>query len=586
LNPTKIENLSTKFLLASVLLLMGLSSQQGYAQSKTDYSQNTYRSPLDIPLLLTGNFGELRSNHFHTGIDIATQGVEGKRIYAIEEGYVSRIRVSPWGYGNVLYVNHPNGQTSVYAHLSAFSTAIDTFVRNVQYYKEKYAVDLYPGAEQLRVKKGEVIGLSGNSGGSFGPHLHFEIRETETEKALNPLLFGFKIADNVQPTIFGIRTYEFSTIGETKDENYLTDISKAYAAVGGSGSYRLRNTAPIKVNNHFGIAVNTIDKLNGLGNQCGVYIIELYADGKKVFGQEIEKINFYTNRYINCHMDYIGYRDDKDSYHKSFVMKNNKLEIYRDLVNRGFMSLADGKHQMKYVIKDAYGNESTLEFEVLVENENRGSGRGDGVRMKTDTENVFKNDEVEMYMPPNSLYEEVMFNYVKGDTFPRTLTPLHKLHNNNTPVHHYYTLKIKVDSLPEKYHDKVVMISINDKKKIYNEKGEYVDGWVRTRTRSFGNYTVMLDTVPPFIKPLNISEGKNMSSNTELAVRITDNLSGVKIFKGYIDGKWVLMQYNPKKAKYYYNFRNDEVKPGPHKFVIQAIDSKGNASSWEANFVK
>ena len=315
-------------------------------------------APLHIPLILSGNFAELRSNHFHTGLDIKTKGSEGYRIYAVDSGFVSRINISHWGYGKAIYVTHPNGYTSVYAHLSRFPDKIEKYLRKKQFENETETITVYPDSSDLLVSKEEIIAYSGNSGSSGGPHLHFEIRETETENAVNPLLFGFDVKDDIRPTVSNIKIYPL-------ENGFINgkDIAKVYPTVGTSGEYRLKDNPIIEVDGEIGLGVHTIDKLNGAGNKCGIYTIELFVDGSRVFRQTMEKIDFFTNRYINAHKDYNEYHLKKRSFHKSFVSENNKLELYDGLINKGKLSFEDDTiHQLKYVIKDTYGNTSNCKF--------------------------------------------------------------------------------------------------------------------------------------------------------------------------------------------------------------------------------
>ena len=310
-------NILNRLLIVVVCLL---TFQQYYTQ--VEYDKTDFVAPMHIPLILSGNFAELRSNHFHTGLDIKTKGSEGYRIYAVDSGYVSRINISHWGYGKAIYVTHPNGYTSVYAHLSRFPEKIEKYLRKKQFEKQTETITVYPDSLDLLISKEEIIAYSGNSGSSGGPHLHFEIRETETEKAVNPLLFGFDIKDDIRPTVSNIKIYPL-------DNGFINgkDIAKVYPTTGSFGEYRLKDNPAIEVDGEIGLGVHTIDKLNGAGNKCGIYTIELFVDDSLVFRQTMEKIDFFTNRYINAHKDYNEYHVKKRSFHRSYVSDNNKLDI-------------------------------------------------------------------------------------------------------------------------------------------------------------------------------------------------------------------------------------------------------------------
>jgi hypothetical protein len=270
-----------------------------YGQPTDKYPKDYFRSPLDIPLFLAGNFGELRPNHFHAGIDIKTESVEGKNIYAAAEGYVSRIKIATNGYGKVIYITHPNGYVTTYAHLQRFSDKIEEYVKKQQYHKEKFEIELFPGKKQLPVEKGEVIALSGNTGGSGGPHLHFEIRDEKTEIAINPLLFGFDIKDDIKPVIKNIAIYPLN------DSSYVNGVNKEkYIDLAGSeGKYRITG-GPYTVSGEIGFSVEANDYLNGSSNKCGLFSVELLLDSNRIYYHEIEQIAFSESRYINSHVDY------------------------------------------------------------------------------------------------------------------------------------------------------------------------------------------------------------------------------------------------------------------------------------------
>ncbi|RMG76485.1 MAG: M23 family metallopeptidase, partial [Bacteroidetes bacterium] len=323
------------------------------------YPQNYFRSPLDIPLLLAGNYGEIRSNHYHAGIDIKTEGVEGKNVYAAADGYVSRIKISEGGYGKALYITHPNGYTTVYAHLKRFNDTIEQYVRKQQYLKESYEIELFPPKNSLKVKKGDIIAVSGNTGGSGGPHLHFEIRETDTEVPINPLLFGFDIKDDIPPIIKHLTIYPID------DTSFVNRRSrpKRYALSGSNGKYSLSATPEVKGIIGFGIEV--IDKLNGSNNRCGIYSIDLTIDGDTIYRHHIEDIPFHKTRYINCHVDYEAWKKDGIKTQRCYRLPNNQLDFYDKLKYNGlYMFTDDSVHEVRFIVKDTYQNTSELVFNV------------------------------------------------------------------------------------------------------------------------------------------------------------------------------------------------------------------------------
>jgi len=283
------------------------------------YPQNYFRLPMDIPVAIAGTFGELRPNHFHTGIDFKTQQREGIPVYAVADGYVSRLRVQIWGYGNAIYINHPNGYTSVYAHLQRYAPELQSIVTKRQYKNESFEIELFPEANQITIKKGQLIGYSGNSGGSQGPHLHFEIRSTKTENAINPLLFGFNIPDTQRPTIKELYIYPMNLNSNVNGVNTRIKVP----IVGGvDGKYIVSEA--IKVNGDIGFGVIANDTQDGSYNVNGIYSLFLNKDNKEVFNVVFDILSFYQQRMINSYFDYAFYKQDNKYIQKSFVDLGNK----------------------------------------------------------------------------------------------------------------------------------------------------------------------------------------------------------------------------------------------------------------------
>lgn len=553
-----------------------------------DYPTDYFQAPVGIDMYLAGNFAELRSNHFHTGIDIKTNSSEGYKIYSCADGYVSRIKISLWGYGNVIYVDHPNGYTTVYAHMQGFNDEIDALIKEVQYYKQEQEVEIFPGKEQLPVKQGDVLGLSGNSGSSSAPHLHFEIRDTKTEEPINPLLFGFDIKDNVKPEAHDIRIYPLDLQSTVNGSNE----PMSFELTGYSGNYSC--TSEIVVQGNIGIAINAIDKLSGVSNKCGVYTIELIVDDEVVFKQEMEKLDFSTNRYINCHMDYELYKTNRDSYHKSYLVENNQLPIYSNLINDGRLSFDDNElHTVKYIITDAYGNESQATFTMLSTSEHstKFEQPQHTAYWKWEEDNSFINDAVAVYLPKGSLYEDLYFNYTSGEQPAGTHAPLQWIHTNMVGVQYYYTLEINVGEIPEPYHDKLVVVSATEngtKYKYSSLGGTYYDGWISTRTRDFGGFTVMIDTVPPVITAQNISDGYNLTKSNYIEFSMADNLSGIYSYNGFIDDSWVLFEYDPKagKVRYYFDEAVTPKNGESHTLRFIVSDGRGNESEFSCTYTR
>lgn len=564
-------------------LLIFVTSLNTFSQDSI--LKNYFRSPLGIPLFLAGNFGELRSNHFHGGLDMKTQGREGFNIYAAADGFVSRIKVSPWGYGKTIYIDHPNGTTTVYAHLQRYKGKIAKLVKEYQYKNESWEFNWYPADSLMRVKKGDIIALSGNTGGSGGPHLHFEIRETDSENPINPLLVGFNIKDNIKPTIKSI------IVTPLNDTSYVNNSQKPqrFLAVGINGVYKLKYGTVITAYGEIGIGIETIDRLNGVSNRNGIYSIELAQNSEIIYKSEMKKFSFDQDRALNSLIDYEMFLAKKIRYQKSYIDPNNNLQIYTQHKNKGVIHLAvSDKNTFSYNVKDSYGNLSTIEFPIT------------GMYNKTlikpikkqlfDTifnyqdSNYYDAQNITVNIPKDALYKDLPFHFSVADTLSGAITPTYFVHNEYTPLHKAIDISIKVGRLSNYERSKATIVHFDRKKRYYAKGGTWRNNYITTKSKKFGGFTVMLDTIPPKITPTNIFPNKNMSSNSTITAKIADNLSGVKSFRATIDGKWVMMEYEAKKAKLFYTF--DNLPKGKHNFELTLIDGVGNESRVAIPFIR
>lgn len=564
----------------TVLFSINTYSQQIFSNNK--YPLVDFRSPLDIvPPALAGSFGELRANHFHSGMDYRTNQREGYPVYAIADGYISRLRVQNSGFGLALYINHPNGYTSVYGHLQRFGPKIAPQVKAIQYQKKSYEIDEFPNAQFIPVRKGDLIAYTGNTGSSGGPHLHFEIRDTKTEATINPLLFGLEIQDNIPPMIHSMYVYRLNK----KPFNEFTP-KQYFQVIGAGGTYHLNKVNTIHLDGEVGFGIITTDKHNGASGTNGVYSIELALDGQTIYTSALEKFSFENSKAINSHIDYPTYVTTKKSIQKSFVDPGNPLKIYYNLVNNGRIEFTDGKlHQLKYIITDGKGNKSVLAFNVQADPkatietpaENPGA-----INFAYNTVNEFNNAEVKVVIPKGSLYNDLGFIYKRlpkpaGNAY----SAIHQIQNNLTPLHIGFDLWIKADSALTKYKEKALIVNTARA----SQGGYFENGYVKATPRNFGSFFIAIDTVPPSITPINIAEGKSMVGIAKMSFKIRDNLSGIKSFNGYIDGKWILMEFDAKTANLWHTF-DERTSPGKHTLEIIVTDMKDNSKNYSITFYK
>lgn len=576
-----LMTISTKLKLTFLFLFVGWQLQAQQIFSNNTYPLTDFRSPLDIvPPALAGSFGELRSNHFHSGADFRTNQRTGYPIYAVADGYISRMRVQNSGFGLALYINHPNGYTSVYGHLSRFNPNIASKVKAVQYKNKSFEIDEFPNSDLIPVRKGDVIAYSGNTGSSGGPHLHFELRDTKTEATINPQLLGIQIPDQVAPVISAMYVYRLNgqPFNEFTPKQY-------FQVVGGSGKYRLNKVTTINLSGEVGFGISATDRHSGASGLNGVYSIELFLDNKPIFTSALERFKFENSKAINSHIDYAAYLNLKRSIQKSFVDPGNPLQIYSNLVNSGRIVFADGKlHQMRYVITDASGNKTTLQFNVqasanaVIESPTPPAG----IPFAYNNLNEFNNGEVKMVLPKGTLYNDLNFIYKKlPKPTQNAFSAVHQLHNKLTPLHVGFDLWIKADSSLKNYQQKALIVNTNR----VSQGGTFENGYVKASPRNFGSFFIAIDTIAPTIVPVNIANGKNMAGLSKMSFRISDNLSGIKSFNGYIDGKWVLMEFDAKTASLWHEF-DQQTASGKHTFELVLTDMKDNVKKYQIEFYR
>jgi len=342
-----------------ILFLFLLFVARGSAQT---YPQNYFSPPLDPPLIVVGTFGEIRQDHFHSGIDLSTQEMEGLPVMAAADGYVSRIKIDAEGFGKAIYITHPNGFVTVYGHLQKFTAPINEYVKKSQYEKQTFEIELYPKSKEYKVKKGEVIGYSGNTGSTSGPHLHFEIRDQETEEPINPLLFGLPLADTTKPVLQWVRVFPVREAGVVNK----SDSAVTYEIMQTDGINYLNTTDYIQAVGLIGFGFGVTDHQEGSTSELGIYSAELYVDAQLAYVWHMDRFNFNDTRYVNAHIDYVSKERDGRIIERCFRLPGNHLNIYPDTTITGYQNFTeDIAHDIKFVAKDFKGNATQLEFQVV-----------------------------------------------------------------------------------------------------------------------------------------------------------------------------------------------------------------------------
>lgn len=550
-------------------------------KAQENYPKNDFISPLDIPLYLSGTYGEPRNTHFHGGLDLKTEGVEGKNIYAIGDGYISRIHVSANGYGNAIHIKHTNGFVSVYAHLSKFEDNIAKWLKEQQETQTKFEVNLENlDPSLLPVKKGQLIAKSGNTGGSQGPHLHFEIRDS-LDRPINPLLFGYdiKIKDTVKPTLFNLVAYNLSS-------DRHTSSSKNIAITGANGIYTIEDT--LKLNKDaVGFGVNTTDKFNDVSNNNGIYEIKMYLDGELMYNYQMNRFRFDQGRYVFSHCDYWQKVKNAQNVHKCYVEPGNKLDSYTYLNNNGYIYLYDYQvHNVKIEVSDFHKNTSTLSYKIQRDDSNvffKESALSFQEILAQGKAHVYKTEDITVKIPENGLFDDVYLKIKKeiradaSDGF--------YIGDAQTPVLTNFDVAIKAKQINEALKDKYLLVFKNYRNATRSIGGFFNDEtqMMEAKTRGFGYYYIGIDTIPPSISSLSVSEGKDMSRYKVIQFRITDNLSGVDEYDCFINGQWVVLELDGKNALYTYHI-DEKVVKGKNHIQVVAKDERNNARTYSANF--
>ena len=549
-----------------------------YGQKKID---GDFRFPLDIPANVSGSFGELRSSSFHAGIDFTTNQTVGQPVYAVEEGYIARVFVSSGGYGKAVYIDHPGGHTTVYAHLDKFSTNIEKFITDLQYKKESFNIDHYFNPNEMPVKKGELIGKSGNSGNSGGPHLHFEIRETASQRPLNPHFMNFPIKDNVPPIIEAICIYPMDDESDVNGKN-----EPLYLPIIASGdNFKFKNNIPVSASGLIGIGVEVTDHYSDSKRRCGVYSIILYAENQNIFESRLDALVFDNQRYMNSHIDYERKIKTGKSVQKSFVDINNKLNIYKTNHLRGAVEMIPDKiHVFKYEITDPAGNISIFTFQIKGVEKQPTSASIRPMKLSASQPYTTEIDDVIINIFSNTFYTDVPAIFSVEPNNGIGLGSHVQVLDETIPVHKNFEISIPIpDEL--KNTKGLCGARINNDKLVYAVGKINADKMVIS-TREGGTYTLTADSIPPSIKLLNPPQGRNYSNQKEIRVEIKDNFSGIKSYRCTMDGKWQLFEYDAKNNVLIGYFDKMRIEKGKKYLLeVKVTDNLGNEGVFSMNIV-
>ncbi len=553
-----------------------------FAQEYKSYP--SVAAPLEGQLTLSGTFCELRNSHFHAGIDLRTNAEEGHKVFAVEEGFISRIRISGSGYGKALYIDHPNGYTSVYGHLQKFTPEIEQWLRKVHYHLEETQIDTLLPPGLIKVKRKEWVALSGNTGGSQAPHLHFEMRETDTEAPVNPKLFGLVIADNVPPYPgqLMLKCFDKEDAAFNEIKLKLTKKDKVFGFTNDT----------LKVNaSTIGLSLFAEDRMEGSENSNGIYELSVTANNKPIFGFNFEKLlNFDEGRKIAGHMEHRTHKLTGTKYHRCYRLPGNYLSVYDREKGDGYINLSAGEvKKIDIAAYDFYKNKLAISFFL----QHDSTAKLFTFQPKTfqtiytyDTKNILEADGISIVFKDSTFYENIYFNYSVANASPtsRIYSGIHQVHTDLDPCQQEFEITIHDINVPDSLREKVLAVRENFKGNRAPLYGEWNgDESYTFRSREFGKFYISIDTTPPNINPVNIYMNKLMRTENTVRFKISDNLTGVNKINLYINGKWALCEYDAKNSLVWHKF-DASLEQGTHNLVFEVIDRMNNKKTFETKF--
>lgn len=548
-----------------------------FCNAQTPYPQDYFTSPLDITLVLSGTFAELRSNHFHSGLDIKTQGKEGFKTYAAAAGYVSRIKISRYGYGKAVYITHPNGYTTVYAHLQKFAPSIEAYVKKQQYNKETFELELFPKAEDLKIEAKEVIAYTGNTGGSSGPHLHFEIRDKQ-ERPMNPMLFGLDIKDTTKPVVYELYGYPLSQESHINGETSRVKIRIIKLPNGHYKTEQITAFGPI------GFGIISTDRQDFASNKNGVNFITTTLNGTKSLEVDFKRFSFDETKHLNRYIDYAYFFETKKRIQKLFIESNNPLKLLKSHGTQGMVSIDDDTNSVyKITVSDFKGNQSDLSIPIKGLKKELPEVKPVSLNLEqiiASEETILEKDHISVQIYKDSFYENVAINFeIANDTL--------KLHKPSIPLQKSININFDISHYKGSDKDQLFIGSVSRYgNKLYYTPTKKRGNTLTARTKYLGDYTLGIDDEKPKIKTINFKNGSWISNYRYLKIKISDEISGIKNYRATINNQWILMEYNTKTETLTYDFNDAIITDTKNNLKIIVTDNVGNSSTFETTFYR
>ena len=536
-----------------------------FTLNSQEYNLN---SPIDLPLNLSGTFGEFRSSHFHYGLDVTTNKKSGYNVYSIDSGSITRIKVSTSGYGKVLYINHPNGLTSIYAHLKEFSPKIKEYIKTQKYLNKSYSIQKFFNNGEMKVNKGDLIGYTGNTGGSSGPHLHFEIRDTKSQNPINPLSFNYKYDDSNRPIIKSLYVFD-------EDDSFKKDNPKKYEIKKINDSLYIADK--IIYSNKIGIGIEVYDRQSKNNyNRNGVYEVKMFLDSVLSFSYKMDKINIDESVFRKIFYDYSLLKAKKKRIQKVYYPPNSKLNFLNHNVSTGIFKSSDkDEKDVLLEVSDWNNNKTYLNFKIEGKTSNLLEKSIDGIEIATSQKYLIKKNNSEIGFKKNSFFNNVTLNIkYQNDTL--------KIDEDLYPLRKSYDIKIfkQVEDSIIKRQSFIGLINKNGKLSYLKTSNK--DNFFSVNSSNLGSFTLSRDSINPEIKALNFSLNKDISNQKTIRLRINDKTSGIKSYNVLINNKWALFEYEPKSNLIFHNIDDGIIENGENKITIKVIDGVGNKTEFKS----
>ena len=543
-------------------------------------SQNSGDYPLDIPIILSGTFAELRPNHFHAGIDIKTKGTEGFNVYSIGDGYISRIQITHGGYGKALYIKHDNGQSSVYAHLKKYSPKIEKIVKEIQYSNESYTFRVYPKENEIRISEKELIGYSGNTGRSYGPHLHYELRD-DKDRPINPLKYkNYTVLDTIPPVVLGLHYKEIpqNSINGSNSSFKNLKLTKI--------SSKLFISDTLNTSGLIGFGVNSYDRMNNTWNKMGLSNIKANLNGEQVFDMNLNSFSYEEWRHINTFIDYASYKNKKIRIQKLYIEDYNPLDMYNRSLGNGVINIKNQDKVYLYAIRLFDYNKNYTEILIPISWKEK-------INYKTkelESDNIYSINKDSVYnllfasssikLSKNTFYTDKEIEIIERDN-------ILSIDEDSIPVLKEITIKFNTDRYNDSLVNKTYIAKLEKEDKSSFVSNNLKNGKLIADIKLLGDYMIKVDSIPPSINLIDIEDSQWISNRDKLQIKINDKNSGISSYRGTLNDKWILLEYNPMKGILTYDF-NDNINNSEPKNILKVnvTDNVGNTKYLEKVFFR